>query len=96
MRKFWNGFQTFWNTKSSDNIALSNKDIYLGNSNFKTILNYMILLAKNIILQCQATDSNAEFDKFHAALREKFQMEKYLAYKHNKKKDFQSKWTIQP
>ena len=94
VQTFWKNIERFWNFKTKENITFTLKDIYLGNPGFPNILNYILLLAKNTILKSLIRDTLPIFQTFYYSLREKFQVEKHIAYKYGKMKQFNKRWKL--
>ena len=81
VQAFWNVFAVWWFDLSGEYLTLSLKDIMVGLLQRNDLLNYLIILGKLTIWECRK--NKVEVKK---------QVEKIIAIRNRKLRDFQSRW----
>ena len=92
---FWNEFQEWYSFLSNTNLILSELDVMFGITrcqNYCLALNHLIILGKYFIYVNALNTSKYRLNDFISLVREKINLEKYIAVTSNKEKEFENKW----
>ena len=94
VRVFWNSFTVWWSGISGENLSLSLKDIIIGFLQRKDLLNYLIILGKLTIWESRKKKYFPKFRLFLHKVEAKQEVEKLIAIKHRKLRDFYTRWEL--
>ena len=94
MRVFWNRFAVWWSDISGENLSLSLKDIIIGFLHRKDLLNYLIILGKITIWECRKNKIPPKLRLFLHKVEAKQEVEKIIAIKNRKLRDFYARWEL--
>ena len=92
---FWNRFQEWYSTSSKTKLLLSDLEVMFGVIRCNTYclaLNQLIILGKYFLYVNALNTITYKFDDFVSLVREKINIEKYIAVTGNKEKEFRNKW----
>ena len=91
---FWNKFQEWHSISSNKKLLLSELEVMFGIIGCHTYclaLNHLIVSGKYFLYVNASNTTTYQFDDFVSPVREKINLEKYIAVTHNKK-GFRNKW----
>ena len=94
VRVFWNRFAVWWSDISGENLSLSLKDIIIGFLHRKDLLNYLIILGKITIWECRKNKIPPKLRLFLHKVEAKQEVEKIIAIKNRKLRDFYTRWEL--
>ena len=94
VRVFWNSFAVWWSGISGENLSLSLKDIIIGFLQRKDLLNYLIILGKTTIWESRKNKYLPKFRLFLHKVEAKQEVEKLIAIKNRKLRDFYTRWEL--
>ena len=92
---FWNRFQEWYSISSNTKLLLSELEVMFGIIRCHTYclaLNHFIILGKYFLYVNALNTITDEFDDFASLVREKINLEQYVAVTCNKEKEFRNKW----
>ena len=94
---FWNRFQEWYSTPSNTKLLLSDLEVMFGVIRCHTYclaLNHqpIIILGKYFLYVNALNTITYKFDDFVSLVREKINIDKYIAVTGNKEKEFRNKW----
>ena len=92
---FWDGFREWYSTSSNTKMLMSELEIMFGIircHNYCLALNHLIILGKYFLYVNALNTIKYNFDDFASLVREKINIEKYIAATCNKEKEFRNKW----
>ena len=92
---FWNKFQEWYSISSNKKLLLSELEVMFRIIRCHTnclALNHLIVLGKYFLYVNALNTTTYQFDDFVSPVREKINLEKYIAVTHNKEKGFRNKW----
>ena len=92
---FWNKFQEWYSISSNKKLLLSELEVMFRIIRCHTYclaLNHLIVLGKYFLYVNALNTTTYQFDDFVSPVREKINLEKYIAVTHNKEKGFRNKW----
>ena len=92
VQAFWNVFTVWWFDLSGEYLILSLKDIMVGLLQRNDLLNYLIILGKLTIWECRKNNTSPIFRLFLHKVEVKKQVEKIIAIRNRKLRDFQIRW----
>ena len=92
LERIWNVFTFWWFDLSGEYLTLSLKDIMVGLLQRNNLLNYLIILGKLIIWECRKNNTCLIFKLFLHKVEVKKQVEKMIAIRNRKLRDFQIRW----
>ena len=96
---FWNRFQEWYSISSNTKLLLSEVEVMFGIIRYHTYclaLNHLIILGKYFLYVNALNTLIYKFDDFILLVREKINIEKYIAVICNKEKEFRNKWKFFP
>ena len=96
---FWNRFQEWYSISSNTKLQLSELEVMFGIIRYHTYclaLNHLIILGKYFLYVNGLNTLIYKFDDFILLVREKINIEKYIAVTCNKEKEFRNKWKFFP
>ena len=91
---FWNRFQEWYSISSNTKLLLSELEVMFGIIRCHTYclaLNHLIILGKYFLYVNALNTITYQFDDFVSLVREKINLEKYIAVTGNKEKEFRKK-----
>ena len=91
---FWNSFIVWWFDLSGENLILSLKDVIIGLLHRKDLLNYLTILGKLTIWECRKNKTLPIFRLFLHKVEVKKQVEKIIAIRNRKLREFQIRWRL--
>ena len=94
VQAFWNVFTVWWSDLSGEYLTLSLKDIMVGLLQRNDLLNYLIILGKLTIWECRKNNTSPLFRLFLHKVEVKKQVEKIIAIRNRKLRDFQIRWEL--
>jgi len=94
VRVFWHSFAVWWSGISGENLSLSLKDFIIGFLQRKDLLNYLIILGKIAIWESRKNKYLPKFRLFLHKVEAKQEVEKLIAVKNRKLRDFCTKWEL--
>ena len=92
---FLNRFQEWYSISSNTKLLLSELEVMFGIIHCHTnclALNHLIILGKYFLYVIAFNTITYQFDDFVSLVREKINLEKYIAVTGNKEKEFRKKW----
>ena len=92
---FWNRFQEWYSISSNTKLLLSELEVMFGIIRCHTYclaLNHLIILGKYFLYVNALNTITYQFDDFVSLVREKINLEKYIAVTCNKEKEFRNIW----
>ena len=92
---FLNRFQEWYSISSNTKLLLSELEVMFGIIHCHTnclALNHLIILGKYFLYVIAFNTITYQFDDFVSLVREKINLEKYIAVTRNKEKEFRKKW----
>ena len=92
---FWIRFQEWYSISSNTKLLLSELEVMFGITRCHTYclaLNHLIILGKYFLYVNALNTITYQFDDFVSLVREKINLEKYIAVTRNKEKEFRNKW----
>ena len=92
---FWNRFQEWYSISSNTKLLLSELEVMFGIIRCHTyclFLNHLIILGKYLLYVNVLNTITYRFDDFVSLVREKINLEKYVAVTCNKEKELRNKW----
>ena len=92
---FWNRFQEWYSISSNTKLLLSELEVMFGIircHSYCLVLNHLIILGKYFLYVNALNTITYQFDDFVSLVREKINLEKYIAVTRNKEKEFRNKW----
>ena len=92
---FWNGFQEWYIISSNSKLLLTELEVMFGIFRCHTYclaLNHLIILGKYFLYVNALNTIKYKFDDFVSLVREKINIEKYIAVTSNQEKEFRNKW----
>ena len=92
LERIWNVFTVWWFDLSGEYLTLSLKDIMVGLLQRNNLLNYLIILGKLIIWESRKNNTCLIFKLFLHKVEVKKQVEKIIAIRNRKLRDFQIRW----
>ena len=92
VQAFWNVFTVWWFDLSGEYLTLSLKDIMVGLLQRNDLLNYLIILGKLTIWECRKNNTSPIFRLFLHKVEVEKQVEKIIAIRNRKLRDFQIRW----
>ena len=94
VQAFWNVFTVWWSDLSGEYLTLSLKDIMVGLLQRNDLLNYLIILGKLTIWECRKNNTSPLFRLFLHKVEVKKQVEKIIAIRNRKLREFQIRWEL--
>ena len=94
VRVFWNRFAVWWSDISGENLSLSLKDIIIGFLQRKDLLNYLIILGKIFIWEFRKNKIPPKLRLLLHKVEAKQEVEKVIAIKNRKLRDFYTRWEL--
>ena len=94
---FWNRFQEWYSISSNKKLLLSELEVMFGITGCRSYclaLNHLIILGKYFLYVNALNAITHHFADFVSLVREKINLEKYLAVTTNKNKEFKNKWNF--
>jgi len=91
---FWNSFTVWWSGISGENLPLSLKDIIIGFLQREDLLNYLLILSKITIWESRKNKYFPKFRLFLHKVEAKQEVEKLIAIKNRKLRDFYTRWEL--
>ena len=92
VQAFWNVFTVWRFDLSGEYLTLSLKNIMVGLLQRNDLLNYLIILGKLTIWECRKNNTSLIFRLFLHKVEVKKQVEKVIAIRNGKLRDFQIRW----
>ena len=92
---FWNRFQRWYSISSNTKLLLSELEVMFGIIRchpYCLALTHLIILGKYFLYVNALNTTRYCFDDFVSLVRDKINLEKYVAVTCNKKKEFKNKW----
>ena len=89
-RSFWNRFQEWYSISSNMKLLLNYWIIRC--HTYGLALNHLVILGKYFLYVNALNTITYQFDDFVSLVREKINLEKYIAITRNKEKEFRNKW----
>ena len=92
---FWNRFQEWYSISSNTKLLLLEVEVMFGITSchsYCLALNHLIILGKYFLYVNALNTLTHQFDDFVSLVREKINLEKYLAVTSNKDKEFKNNW----
>ena len=95
VRKFWKELETSLNKKLTETNRLNIQcyDVLFGSENYLDVINFMILLAKQFIVQQHYREALIRYQAFLPMLLRSFDMEKMMARTEDAKEMFRNRWS---
>ena len=94
VQAFWNRFTVWWSDLGGENLSLSLKDIIIGLLHRTDVLNYLIILGKITIWESRKNKISPNFRLFLHKVEAKQEVEKIIAIKNPKLRDFYKRWEL--
>ena len=94
VQAFWNIFTVWWSDLSGEYLTLSLKDIMVGLLQRNDLLNYLIILGKLTIWECRKNNTSPLFRLFLHKVEVKKQVEKIIAIRNRKLREFHIRWEL--
>ena len=93
---FWSDFiQWYHQIRKKKPVLTKNEIMYGGLQDFTSLLtlNHLIVIGKYFLYKCAFNESRYQFADFIALVREKIDLERYIAVLSNKTESFIKKWS---
>ena len=91
---FWNRFAVWWSDITDENLSLSLKYIIIGFLQRKDLLNWLIILGKITSWECRKNTISPKLRLFLHKVEAKQDVEKIIAIKNRKLRDFYTRWEL--
>ena len=94
VRAFWNRLTVWWSDLGGENLSLTLKDIIIGLLHRTDVLNYLIILGKITIWESRKNKISPNVRLFLLKVEVKQEVEKIIAIKNRKLRDFYKRWEL--